>query len=497
VTPNGPPRDPVPAGESEPCPFAAFTDPARALVLLQPCSAALFGAPTPLACCDVIDSLYKTYVNPASFPKSTLSVCWRLWRADAAGSAIFYAKVYLEGRSQAAWQRLGERGSDEATAPRAATHLPALDMIVWRFPHDPALRHLPEAVLDERVRARLPWDALRSHGGGAAEGASLHIEPVSYQPEKSCMTRCLLHWPVESRVEWPAGDGLAAAPRDLLVYAKTYGDDRGRAAHARQLHYWRSAALRTCEPLAYDDSIATVWSIGVEGQPLAHVIDDANQLHYLDQAAAHLWAVHSSDPHELGVDELIAPAELLADCLKKIDKLGRACPRSREALALVAVPVQALAERVMQADGQRCVLHGDFHIGQMLAAGGDVYLFDFDSLALGDAEQDLAEFVVALMWAPVAPEFVGTMAAALGHAYASRACAPVRMDHLRWYARVEFVTRCWRLHRQQRPGWADALELALTRLPTLDAAIAAMASAAATASTASSSAGAQRNTHVQ
>jgi hypothetical protein len=457
------PSDPHPVNDAMPFPFAAYTDPERVLALLQPCSAELFGAPTTLARCEVIDSLYKTYVAPASWPKSTLSVCWRIERADAAGSAAFYAKVYLEGRSHAAWLQLCERGDDAA-----AMHLPALDMIAWRFPHDPALHHLPETALAERVRARLPWDALRARGAGAAEHAQVHVEPVSYQPEKNCTTRCLLQW-------------HGAAPPAVLVYAKTYSDDRGRAAHARQLHYWRSAALRTCEPLAYDESICTVWSIGVEGRPLAGVIDRSNQAHFLDQAAAHLCAVHGSDAREHGVVDALDRAEHLDDCLKKIGKLGRACPASRAPLARVAASVRALADHVMQDDGQRRVLHGDFHIGQMLAVGRDVYLFDFDSFVLGDAEQDLAEFIVALPFVPAEagrafePDFVRTMAATLGRRYGSRARRPVRIDHLRWYALVEFVTRCWRFHRQQRPGWAAALELALTRLPSLDAAIATMA----------------------
>jgi Phosphotransferase enzyme family len=445
--------------------FDAFTDAQRARDLLQSCSQVLFGQPVTIATCTVIDSLYKTYANPASWPKSTLSVCWRLGLEGGADSTIFYARVYLAGRSQAAWQALGEPAADDAQRLPAVMHLPALDMIVWRFPHDPSIRHLPGAVVEQRVKQRLPLAALLPQGV-RAEQARLSIEPVCYQPEKCCTTRYRLQW----------HDAQAPGEvQQLVIYGKTYSDDRGSTVHARQRHYWRAAAFAVCRPLGYDETIKTVWSLGIEGLPLAQVIAHANHRRLLAQVGRCLAAVHASDLYELGALREISQAELLADCIKKIGKLSRASPPCAPPLALLAASVQCLAALLAQSAGVRRALHGDFHIGQMLACGDDVYVFDFDSFAVGDPERDLAEFIVALLFQPYDPAFVQRLALGLMEAYCAQVRWKVRTDHLRWYALVEFVTRCWRFYRQQQTGWDGALQRSVAHLTELEALIVVLA----------------------
>lgn len=446
--------------------FAAYTDAQRARELLQSCSELLFGRPVTLASVTVIDSLYKTYVNPASWPKSTLSVCWRLGLAGGAESAIFHAKAFLCGRSLAAWQALDKPDAD-APLPPAVMHLPTLDMIVWRFPHDPTIRHLPEAVLPQRVRQHLPLGALLPSGVGV-EQVQIEIEAVQYQPEKCCTTRYRLQWH-DTRAP--------GAEQRLVIYGKTYSDDRGSSVHARQLHYWRTAAFAICRPLGYDEAIQTVWSLGIEGLPLAGVIAHDNHQGLLGQVGRCLAAVHASELHQVCVVKEVMPAELLEDCIKKIGKLGRACPPCAAALAQLMAPVQRLAAQLAQGASVRHTLHGDFHIGQMLVCGDEVYVFDFDSFAAGDPEKDLAEFIVALLFQPFEPAFVQLMALALMDAYCAQARRQVRSDHLRWYALVEFVTRCWRFYRQQQSDWDAALQRGVARLPELEALIPALAAA--------------------
>jgi hypothetical protein len=444
--------------------FAAYTDAQRARDLLQSCSQALFGQAVTLATCTVIDSLYKTYANPASWPKSTLSVCWRLGLEGGADSTIFYAKVYLAGRSHAAWQALGEPAGDAQGLP-AVMHLAGLDMIVWRFPHDPSIRHLPSAVVEQLVKQHLPLAALLPPGV-QAELAQFVVELVHYQPEKCCTTRYRLQW----------HDAQAPGEvQQLVIYGKTYSDDRGSRVYARQLHYWREAAFAICQPLGYDETIKTVWSLGIEGLPLAQVIEPANHRRLLGQVSRCLAAVHASDLHELGALREISQAELLADCLKKIGKLSRACPPCAAPLALLAAPVQSLAALLAQSAGVRHALHGDFHIDQMLACGDDVVVFDFDSFAVGDPERDLAEFIVALLFQPFDPAFVQRLAQGLMEAYCAQVSWKVRTDHLRWYALVEFVTRCWRFYRQQQTGWDGALQRSVAHLPALEALIVVLA----------------------
>ncbi len=444
--------------------FAAFTDAQRARELLQGCSDLLFGQPVTIDTCSVIDSLYKTYANPASWPKSTLSVCWRLHLVGGAESAIFYAKVFLAGRSHAAWLALDKPIVDAQALP-AVMHLPALDMIVWRFPHDPSIRHLPDAVLPHRVRQRLPLGALMPPGVNV-EQVQLSIEAVQYQPEKCCTTRYRVH---------RHDDRAPGAQAPLVIYGKTYSDDRGGQVHARQMHYWRAAAFAICQPLGYDDAIKTVWSLGIEGVPLAGVIAPDNHQRLLGQVGRCLAAVHASDLQQIGAMKEVALAELLEDCIKKIGKLGRACPPCAAPLAQLIAPVQQLGVQVAQSASVRHALHGDFHIGQMLLCGDEVYVFDFDSFTAGDPEKDLAEFIVALLFQAYEPAFARQLALALMDAYGAQARWKIRIDHLRWYALVEFVTRCWRFYRQQQTGWDGALQRGVAHLGELEALIVALA----------------------
>ncbi len=428
--------------------------PSARVGLLQRCSAELFGRPVTLASCVVIDSLYKTYAKRSSWPRSTLSVCWRLGLAESEDSAIFYAKVYLEGRSLAEWQRL--MGSSTAVM-----HVPALDMIAWRFPQDPSMPHLAQALLPGHVRHHLPYDQLPPGLDGPADLLSLSAELLKYLPENCCTVR----W----RLQWRAC-GPFAPPQELIVFGKTFRDDRGRVTHKRLQHCWQSAAVKSCRPLGYDAALRTVWSLGVEGLPLVQVINRANHAPYLERLGRSLAAVHAGNPDDVGTPDAISVAELLADCLKKIDKLSRACPPCAQPLSLLAESALSIGQR-LAADGALAgrVLHGDFHIDQVLAHGDEIYLFDFDSFALGDPEQDLAEFIVGLLFYGFEPDVVRLMAQTLVQSYSAAAPWAVRYDRLRWYAQVEHVTRAYRFYRQQRPGWEVALQKAVSNLEDLDA----------------------------
>ncbi len=440
--------------------FAPYTDPTRALGLLQGSRAELFGRPVTLTSCAVMDSSYKTYTKRSSWPKSVLSVCYRLGLAEQADNAIFYAKLYLQGRSHVEWQRLGPPPAAASGAAPPVIHLPALGMIAWRFPHDPAMPHLAEAMLPQRVRHHLPYHALPPGLDGPADLTHLSAEPLKYNPENGCTLRYRLQW---------GGAGARVPAQELIVFGKVYRDDRGRAACERMQHYWRTTAFKSCRPLGYDETIRTVWSLGVQGLPLAQVISRANHASCLGQVGCGLAAVHASDPAVLGMPDSVAVAELLADFIKKIDKLSRACPPCAAPLAGLLAPARRVGERLAAGAHAGRALHGDFHIGQMLAHDGEVYLFDFDSFTLGDPEQDLAEFIVALLFQGFEPNFVHAMARALVRSYCARSRWTLRLEYLHWYALVEYVTRAYRFYRQQRPGWQHALQQSVSNLAVLEA----------------------------
>jgi aminoglycoside phosphotransferase (APT) family kinase protein len=131
----------------------------------------------------------------------------------------------------------------------------------------------------------------------------------------------------------------------------------------------------------------------------------------------------------------------------------------------------------MPEPGTPRLIYGDFHIGQLLVEGDSICFLDLDSLVIGDPEQDLAEFAVALMFARLPTDRLCAMASALLSAYVGSARWRLSPQRMRWHATVQFVTRLHRYYRELRPGWEAALQHSLEDL-NLDVLLAEITSAA-------------------
>ncbi len=393
--------------------FAAFADEQRLCRLLQPHAPVL--APEAGAAidrCMVSEAFFRAYANPASWPKATFSFRLRIaWRGATDDDTSFYAKVFLDGR--------GARVVDPHSL-----YLAALDMVVWRFPHDPKLVHL--AALADPRRVRLPRGE-----------PAVHVGLVKYTPEKCCTLRYrALGSPSETH------------------YAKTYGDAaKAAAVYARLVALHDHQAVRSAVPLAHDATLDTIWTRAVHGTP------PSRDGHFHDAGAA-LARLHRLDASLL---EPVSTVELRIESRKKIAKLARACRTATPGLDRIAAAI----DRGPGEPGPMRFLHGDFHASQLLVSdAGELCMFDFDSCAAGDPEQDAAEFIVAAHLDACPRAQVAAMLEGY-HAAASSRLDPTR---LRWHAHVQFVTRLYRHLRRLRPGWRDAITQSVTqhaRLETL------------------------------
>lgn len=401
--------------------------------------------------CEILDTRHKTYLNAASHHKSTLSICYQLVLKHSltgtTGSQIVYCKAFLGGRGAVEYAELVRTPAVSPYFGPARAHWPDLDLILWGFPNDPGLPHLPELIVPGRVAQHIPYDRLPQEFRDITDAPDLAVEVVNYRPETRCTIRYRLRW------------GPAAAPRELSVYAKTFRDRAGVEIGDRMEYFWSAAkqsAMEVAEPLGYSDATKTVWQRGVSGIPLREAIHQDNCDHYMDAVAHGLAALHVSG---IATPVTITADTHLDELKKKTAKLAQAFPDLREHFASLLTHLQSSRP----APGPQCLIHGDFHIRQLLAHQGKVVFFDFDELAIGDPTQDLANFMVDAHFHDLEPVLVRNMATALLHAYGRHAKQAVTKERIVWHARVQFLNKVYRFFLQKKPRLEEQLPWILSQ----------------------------------
>lgn len=350
-------------------------------------------------------------------------------------------QLYVKGFPDAeaadlAWQEARAAGSGGGPV-----RLPAVDLLVWRFPDDPLLTTLPELV-EPGEAARLLPPAVREVLGGAAD---LRTTVVRYQPEASATLR----------IENDSVGGPA-------VFAKHLADRAVADVAARHQALWSVAArdrrLLLAEPLAADPERGVLWTRGVVGAPLTSAVAPSGLPEATASLGAMLAALHTAPvevPHRVTVDDLVRETR------KKADKIARAHPAAGSVVSGLAT---AAADRRGNVRDERVSpLHGDFHLDQLVASPEGPVLVDLDSMVQGPPEVDLAEFLVDLALRGLPGGIAGEVADGLLSGYAADAGDVADAALLGICADAEFVNRCYRHLRRHAPGWEADLETELGR----------------------------------
>lgn len=434
--------------------FEIFFDPDRMKIIFQQRLSDFSQGRLAISDCRIGYTRYKTYKKPSAWDQSSLSVCYHLEIHDPSARKsrreILYAKAFLGDRSRIEFQKIKGVSSIPSACEEGILHFSELDMIVWAFPNDPVLLHLPECIHPEAVKRHLPYDRLPSGLNGPADISGLASEVVHYRPEVRCTTRYRLQ------------SGTAADPKEIVVYGKTFNDARGEEIYQRMNALRRSGADNTerfivAEPLAYCEEIKTVWQSGLDGDPFADVINERNYRSLLERAAGGLAFFHKSG---LSSTVRITLDDHLEEIKKKIAKLIHAFPGLRELLQSIE---HDLAQRIQQLlpvlEG---IIHADFTVQQLLVCDGRIAFFDFDEFAIGDPAQDVANFMVDLHIRPFDRSLVEEMKVVFLRAYRRRSDRLLSDDRLHWHLQVQFVTKAYRIYIQQAPGLEKEIEAILS-----------------------------------
>jgi len=399
--------------------------------------AAALGLPGPVATVELLDARLTHPHRPESPRCRGWATC--LATPDDGPPVQLYVKGYPDrGTSEAAWLH------DRRQRPEArSTHLPDLDLVVWRFPEDPRLPTLPTLVAPGAAARVLPpgvRDVL-----GLPAGVEPRVTVVRYQPEASITLR------LEA--------GFDSAP---AVFAKHLAEGDVAEIGARHQALWSMSdprrGLRIAEPLAVDPARGVLWTRGVGGLPLtesvaADGLPTATRPLGAMLAALHATPVTTTD--EVGVDALLVEAR------KKADKLVRAHPAIAPLVADLVTTATRRRDDIVRA--RVGALHGDFHLDQLVSSQHGPVLVDLDAMVHGPPELDLAEFLVDLALRDLPETVTRKVARELLASYATASGSPVDAALLAVCADAEFLNRCYRHLRRHSPGWQSDLEAELGR----------------------------------
>lgn len=418
--------------------FEKFTDPESVKAVLQQRLPALAQGNLLIAGCRILHLHYKTYLKEGSRGKSFLAAAYQLEIHNRANGErnvqIIFAKIFLGGRSHEEFYKACRRTLCPTPLGVPLAHLADLGMVVWTFPNDPVLSHLPAVADPDKVKNHLPYDSLPPNFGVNAH-SQVKVEIINYRPELRCAARYRLR------------QGSAT----LALFGKTFADERGREIHRRMEWLWRLSRRHPDQfpmprPLAYNEEVKTIWQEELPGAPLAEIINRDNYRSLIASAARRLAFLHQSGAP---ASSRITLEENLEEVRKKAAKLSQAFPFAQASLQKTAEALEQSLPRLSPAPDR--LLHGDFHLRQLMVHEGRVALLDFDEFAIGDPAQDLANFIADLRARRFDDGFVKAIAATLVEAYGQQTGWRAPADRLAWHSSAQCVTRAYRAYLQQQP----------------------------------------------
>jgi hypothetical protein len=177
-------------------------------------------------------------------------------------------------------------------------------------------------------------------------------------------------------------------------YAKAFADRRGRRLVHEGGRLWAAAergelAFAVPRPEWYDPTDRTLWQSRVRGRPVGSVRLDSEAARRMGYCLASLATADLKPQTVLTAKAAVGRSARLASCL--VRSVPGTKPDVRELLARLrrAHAASAPARRLAP-------VHGNPHPGQWLDGAAGLGLVDFDGLALGEPELDVAAVLTAL-----------------------------------------------------------------------------------------------------
>jgi len=307
--------------------------------------------------------------------------------------------------------------------------LPELNLVLWGFPNDPALKQLRQ-LFDKNALGgcfRKFWDCFHFQPNVRLNGVATML--VKYVPELRCTLR---H---ELRLD-EAGD--------LAVYSKTFSHKTGGEQIFKTMQAcWntpvcQSGDILIPEPLFFVDEMNTFFMRGLAGtnadENLA-ALDLDRLVAEMGVALAGIQQCHLEDLS--GCPDQDAMSEV-AEAEKILGSFDAAyIPR-------VAAIAESLREKFPGLTRMPpAPMHSAFRISQFLLVDGKLALIDFDDFLLGNPITDVASFAAHLLYLPLKGKITPAQSrSAIRHfceAYAAHAPWGLPADVFAWQTAAHLV----------------------------------------------------------
>jgi hypothetical protein len=436
--------------------FQRFVDRQRMKIIFQEQLPEYAQEKLVITCCKILHTHYKIYLEEKTRHRSFFVACYRLEISDSygqrQGEQLLCAKAYLNGRSALKFSKIDRSQLCPPRFGAPVVHLPALDMIVWAFPNDPDLLHLPKVVDPQQVRPYLPATAFLLGGAGSQTDvdADINVEIVRYKPGKRCTICYDLNW------------AAAGCSQPISLFGKLFVDHKGRAVYQWMMRLWQRSLARpdafgVAQPLGYQDEIQIAWQAALPGVPLLDLINGPDEAMLIRAVARGLADLHRS--------ELAPPArqtigDHLAAAHEEATELMKAYPLLTPTLQTLLTSIERSAPVLPSVDERP--IHRDFHIKQLLVQDGKLFIFDFDDFSTGDPMQDLAFFIVDLHYRDLKPGLVNRLASTLFHTYREAAEWPAPLARLNWHIQRQFLTKAYWFFKKRQLSLTITQELSRT-----------------------------------
>ena len=364
--------------------IAKILEPSYMLAALQKalfCNKEKISSLIKIESCSIGEKRYK----PGKSFKLSYTLTLRELTTSECYEQVVTAQLNPIGASQISVGVCLENSADFPFDMPSVSYLPEANMMLWSFPYDRSLPHLPKLLNTKKLSAyfKESWPNLNLLVSECI--ASIQTKIMHYLPEQSCMIRYTL-----AIVEQATNKDSV---REIIIYGKNYHDDCG--VHTYAIMKQLADQIDHCaKPLHYDAETKTLWQAHVPGNPFEWTAILLENPSMVVRVAKCIGAFHScviEVDRQYGFTQISQQLESAVNISANVDS-----SLSKHVQDLVAEIFEVYRTLDWTGSANSSPLHLDLKMGNFLISDDKAFLVDMDSVCLGDPLVDTGSFIANL-----------------------------------------------------------------------------------------------------
>ena len=372
-------------------------------------------------------------------------------KTDEHYEQLLTAKLSKFGQGRTDFKQEQTQQYNIAPDKHCICYIAELEMIIWLFPYDRRLYHLPSLLDPERIKVYLNKQRCNFALDVAQSITPKQIKVLHYLPECSCMIRYQV--PNENTYQ-------DESPQWTMLYAKNYNDINGAVVFSNMQQLAKQLP-ESAIPLFYDADNRTLWQSHIPGKPLLWDMLDtafaAKLILRIARCVARFHSCHVETTRYFGLADINEQLMYTVEFAAHIDSGFAKCLTS-----WIRTLVQQ-RENMNWQTGRMMPIHLDLKMRNFLLADKNIALIDLDSLHLGDPLLDIgsliANFYLNGLRENCSIERINEIVSDFCHAYEEQVPWKVDYSELYWYVAAalihEVLRRSLRQYDKQRMQHID------------------------------------------